>query len=280
MATICYFNAAESAHLNNELQTAYDYYLLILAIGEKMSVPTKMVSEAQKLMSEIPVVELRAVHDVKTSLKRGEVLVGTFVLEFGGSAIATLLASAGADFMIADLEHSSFSIETVGRIVRNARGANLPCIVRVPALERYFISRVLDAGATGVMIPRVESCEDIEKIKMWTKYAPEGDRGVAFGIGHTDYGDFTKLDTRKYVRDANQEILTIGQVETVKAVENLKDILTTGELDVMFIGPYDLSTSMGISGELDHPRLLDAIKEIIRTCTGTQYRFRVLCQRF
>ena len=200
---------------------------------------------------------------MKISLRRGEVLVGTFVLEFGGGAIATLLASAGADFIIADLEHSSFSIEAIGRIIRNARGANLPCIVRVPALERHFISRVLDAGATGVMIPRVESREDIQKIKQWTKYAPEGDRGVAFGIGHTDYGDFTKLDTREYVRNANQEILIIGQIETVTAVENLKDILTTGELDVIFIGPYDLSTSMGISGELDHPLLLDAIKQII-----------------
>lgn len=201
---------------------------------------------------------------MKTSLRRGEILIGTFVLEFGGSAIATLLASAGADFIIADLEHSSFSIETVGRIIRNARGSNLPCIVRVPALERHFVSRVLDAGATGVMIPRVESHEDIEKIKRWTKYAPEGDRGVAFGVGHTDYGDFTKLDTRGYVRNANQEILTIGQIETVKAVENLDDILSTGELDVVFVGPYDLSTSMGISGELDHPQLLEAIKKIIR----------------
>ena len=200
---------------------------------------------------------------MKASLKCGEVLVGTFVLEFGGSTIATLLASAGADFIITDLEHSSFSIETVGRIIRNARGSNLPCIVRVPALERHFVSRVLDAGATGVMIPRVESREDVEKIKKWTKYAPEGDRGVAFGIGHTDYGDFTKLDTRKYVRSANQEILTIGQIETVQAVENLNDIFATGGLDVVFIGPYDLSTSMGISGELDHPLLLDAMKEII-----------------
>lgn len=201
---------------------------------------------------------------MKASLKRGEVLVGTFVLEFGGSAVATLLANAGADFIIADLEHSSFSIETMGRIIRNARGSSLPCIVRVPALERHFVSRVLDAGATGVMIPRVESREDIQKIKKWTKYAPEGDRGVAFGIGHTDYGDFTKLDTREYVRNANREILIIGQIETVQAVENLSDILTTDELDVVFIGPYDLSTSMGISGELDHPLLLDAIKQVIR----------------
>ena len=200
---------------------------------------------------------------MKADLKRGEVLVGTFVLEFAGSAIATLLASAGADFVIADLEHSSFSIETIGRTIRNARGSSLPCIVRVPTLERHFISRVLDAGATGVMIPRVESCEDIEKIKKWTKYAPEGDRGVAFGIGHTDYGDFTKLDTREYVHNANQEILTIGQIETIQAVENLNEILDTGELDVVFIGPYDLSTSMGISGELNHPLLLEAIKNII-----------------
>ena len=200
---------------------------------------------------------------MKASLKRGEVLIGTFVLEFGSSAIATLLASAGADFIIADLEHSSFSIETMGRIIRDARGANLPCIVRVPVLERHFVSRILDAGATGVMIPRVESCDDLEKIREWTKYAPEGDRGVAFGIGHTDYGDFTKLDTREYVRRANEEILSIGQIETVKAVENLEDILATGGLDVVFIGPYDLSTSMGISGEFDHPLLLDAIKRII-----------------
>ena len=205
---------------------------------------------------------------MKASLKRGEVLIGTFVLEFGGSAIATLLASAGADFVIADLEHSSFSIETVGRIVRDARGANLPCIVRVPVLERHFVSRILDAGATGVMIPRVESGEDLEKIRKWTKYAPEGDRGVAFGIGHTDYGDFTKLDTREYVRQANEEILCIGQIETVKAVENLEDILTIGGLDVVFIGPYDLSTSMGISGELDHPLLLDAIKKVITLTQG------------
>ena len=102
-----------------------------------------------------------------------------------------------------------------------------------------------------------------KKIRKWTQYAPEGDRGVAFGIGHTDYGDFTKLDTREYVRQANEKILSIGQIETVKAVENLEEILGSGGLDVVFIGPYDLSTSMGISGELDHPLLLDAIKKII-----------------
>lgn len=200
---------------------------------------------------------------MKSSLHRGQVLIGTFVLEFKGTAIATLFASAGAEFIIVDLEHSAFSIETVAKMSRNARGSNLPCIVRVPVLERYFISRVLDVGATGVMVPRVESREDVEKLTSWAKYPPEGDRGVAFGIGHTDYGDFTKLDTGEYILRVNEEIVTIGQIETVKAVENLEDILDTGGLDVAFIGLYDLSTSIGISGQLENPLLLDAIERII-----------------
>lgn len=200
---------------------------------------------------------------MKASLQHGQVLIGSFVLEFTGSAIATLFASAGAEFIIVDLEHSAFSIETVAKMSRNARGSNLPCIVRVPALERYFISRVLDAGATGVMVPRIESSEDVQKFTTWAKYPPEGDRGVAFGIGHTDYGDFTKLDAGEYIHRANEDIVTIGQIETVKAVENLENILDTGGLDVAFIGPYDLSTSIGISGQLDHPLLLEAIERII-----------------
>lgn len=200
---------------------------------------------------------------MKASLQRGQVLIGTFVLEFAGSAIATLFASAGAEFIIVDLEHSSFSIETVAKMSRNARGSNLPCIVRVPVLERHFISRVLDAGATGVMVPHIESPEDVKRLTTWAKYPPEGDRGVAFGIGHTDYGDFTKLDAGEYIDRVNEEIVTIGQIETVKALENLEAILGTGGLDVAFIGPYDLSTSIGIPGQLDHPLLLEAIEKII-----------------
>ncbi len=90
---------------------------------------------------------------MKASLKRGNILIGTFVLEFGRSAIATLLAHAGAEFIITDLEHSSFAIETVEEIIPDARGENLPCIVRVPVLEHHFVSRILEGGAIGVMIP-------------------------------------------------------------------------------------------------------------------------------
>ena len=200
---------------------------------------------------------------IKSNLRNGAVLVGTFVMEFAVPSIATIFKSAGADFIIVDLEHTTFTIETVGHITRAARGSDLPSIVRVPSIERHFISRALDAGASGLMIPRVESREDVEKIIAWAKYPPEGDRGVAFGIAHTDYGDFRQLDGVKYTKQANAEILIVGQIETVKAVENIDEILSSGGLDSIFIGPYDLSTSMGISGQLDHPRLVECIEKII-----------------
>jgi 2-keto-3-deoxy-L-rhamnonate aldolase RhmA len=202
---------------------------------------------------------------IKSTLQDGTVLIGTFVMEFAIPSIATLFARAGADFIIVDMEHTTFTIETVGRIIRVARGSDLPSIVRVPSLERHFISRALDAGASGVMIPRVESREDVEAIISWAKYAPEGDRGVAFGIGHTDYGDFRQLDGVKYTQEANAQILIVGQIETVKAVENIDEILASGGLDAIFIGPYDLSTSMGVSGQLDHPLIVNSIEKIIAT---------------
>jgi 2-keto-3-deoxy-L-rhamnonate aldolase RhmA len=184
-------------------------------------------------------------------------------MEFAVPSIATILASAGADFIIVDMEHTTFTIETVGRIVRAARGSDLPSIVRVPEIQRHFVSRALDAGASGVMIPRVECREDVENVVKWAKYAPEGDRGVAFGIAHTDYGDFRKLDGVKYTNQANEEIFIVGQIETAKSVDNIDEILSSSGLDAIFIGPYDLSTSMGVSGQLDHPRIIDSTEKII-----------------
>ena len=125
-------------------------------------------------------------NNLKSSLSDGDIVVGTFVMEFAVPQIATILASAGADFIIIDMEHTTFTMQTIGQIIRAARGSDLPSIVRVPSIERHFISRVLDAGASGLMVPRVESPNDVEKIIHFSKYSPEGDRGVAFGIGHTD----------------------------------------------------------------------------------------------
>ena len=203
-------------------------------------------------------------NNLKSSLSHGDIVVGTFVMEFAVPQIATILASAGADFIIIDMEHTTFTMQTIGQIIRAARGSDLPSIVRVPSIERHFISRVLDAGASGLMIPRIESPNDVEKIIHFSKYSPEGDRGVAFGIGHTDYGDFRQLDEMEYLAKANEDLVIVGQIETNKGVGNIDKILSTGGLDAIFLGLYDLSTSLGVSGELNHQLVLDASNTVIK----------------
>lgn len=201
--------------------------------------------------------------EMKKFLNEGKTMIGTFIIEFAVPSIANVLASAGCDFVIVDMEHSTFSMETVGKIIRATRGADIPSIVRVPVIERHFISRALDAGASGLMIPRVELISDIEKVIQWSMYGPEGDRGVAFGIGHTDYGDHRLIDGIAYTKQANEELVIVAQIETDKAIENIDELLSSGKIDVVLIGPYDLSTSLGVSGELEHPKMIEAIEKVI-----------------
>ncbi len=201
--------------------------------------------------------------NLKASLADDNILVGTFVLEFSTPSLPAILAGAGADYVIIDMEHSSFSLETVARMLRTARGADLPAIVRVPTIERHFISRVLDAGAAGLMIPRLESPENVTEVIQYALYAPEGDRGVAFGIAHNDYGDHREIDGETYTRWANEHLFIVGQIETAKALDNMDAIFGTGHIHAVLIGPYDLSTSLGVSGQLDHPRMVEAVELVI-----------------
>jgi len=201
--------------------------------------------------------------EMKKALREGQTMVGTFIMEFGVPSIVAVLANAGCDFVVIDMEHSTFSMETVGKMVRTARGSDIPSIVRVPVIERHFISRALDTGASGLMIPRVESRTDIENVVKWSMYAPEGDRGVAFGIGHTDYGDHRLIDGVAYTKQANEELVIIAQIETAKSIENIHELFSSGMIDVGLIGPYDLSTSLGVSGDLAHPLMVEAIENVI-----------------
>jgi len=201
--------------------------------------------------------------NLKETLAGGKVLVGPFLLEFNSPSMPAVVAGAGADFATVDMEHSSFSLETVAQMIRTARGSDLPAIVRVPTIERFFISRVLDAGAAGLMIPRLESSENVDEVVRYAMYAPEGDRGVAFGLPHNDYGDHRKLDGDTYTRWANEHLFIVGQIETAKALDNMDAIFGSGYIHAVLIGPYDLSTSLGVSGQLDHPSMVEAIELII-----------------
>jgi len=200
---------------------------------------------------------------IKSKLAAGQVPLGTFVFEFNTPGIARIIAEAGADFVVLDMEHTGWSVETIRTLLATARAANLVPLVRVPTTEYDFIARVLDSGAMGIMVPMVESAEQARAIVAAAKYPPEGRRGAAFGIAHDDY---TGGDIVEKVRTANHEGLILAQIETVAGLANVDAIAATPGIDVLWIGQFDLSLSMGLPGQFTHQEIIAAMDRVIAAC--------------
>jgi 2-dehydro-3-deoxyglucarate aldolase/4-hydroxy-2-oxoheptanedioate aldolase len=133
----------------------------------------------------------------------------------------------------------------------------------VPATEYHFIARVLDMGAVGVMVPMVESAEQARRIVQSAKYPPVGRRGAAFGVSHDDYsgGDIVQK-----IKSANQETLLIAQIETAEGVRNANEIAAVSGIDVLWIGHFDLTNSLGIPGQFTHPHFLASVAQVVAAC--------------
>jgi 2-keto-3-deoxy-L-rhamnonate aldolase RhmA len=200
---------------------------------------------------------------VKEILKRGGTSVGHIVMEFKTPGIAQILARAGFDFVIFDCEHTGFSMETLTDLIAFSKAADIVTLFRPPSSDYHLISRPLDAGAKGLMIPRVESREEVEKVIETTKYPPWGKRGSAFGIAHDDYA---MGDVMRTMQEANDETLVIIQIENVRALDNIDEILSVVGVDVGWVGHFDLTASMGIPGRFDHPKFKEAIDRIVEAC--------------
>lgn len=177
-------------------------------------------------------------------------------------ATAQLLAAAGLDFLIVDMEHGAYNMETMADIVRMARLMAITPIVRVPDLSWERVGRILDAGAQGLMLPRVETVQQARDFVAYLKYPPAGRRGMASGLGNTD---FQWVTTPDYINFANQETLVIIQIESKEAVANLDALVAVPGVDVCFIGPEDLSISLGLAGQQGHPQVASTIGQIIAT---------------
>jgi len=185
------------------------------------------------------------------------------VFEYGSPSVPRIMKAAGWDYILVDTEHARFGTETVANLLHVSATVGLPALVRVPEIQRSFLSRPLDAGALGLMVPRVETRAQAEEIIRYTKYPPMGDRGMAIGIATTGY---QMVSGQTYIREANAELLVIMQIETQRGMENLGEILSVPGLDVAFLGPQDLATSMGLLGEMNHPRMAKAIDIFLRGC--------------
>lgn len=200
---------------------------------------------------------------VKKVLANGGVAIGTMISEVRGPGVMTMLATAGYDFVYIDMEHSSYSIETVADMIAASKATDLVTIIRTPGLSRLALSRPLDSGAEGLLIPQVETEEEVREIISYTKYYPLGQRGMALRRAHSN---FAKVKTVDYIKHANEQTLIVLQIESEPAIRDLEKLVAIEGVDAAFIGPADLSQSYGIPGQSQDPRIQAALQRFIKVC--------------
>ena len=192
-------------------------------------------------------------------LRAGDILRGT-LLALPSPAAAEVIAGTGFDWLFIDGEHGPFDAGSVTAVLQ-AVDRRLHCVVRIPRLDVGTIKQTLDLGAAGIIVPQVNTPNQAAQVVEYAKYAPLGNRGVGLARAH-DYGN----DFAGYLSRANQSTGVIVQAEHIEAVENIDAIAATEGIDAVFVGPYDLSASLGHTGQLDHPEVVAAIDHITRSC--------------
>lgn len=199
---------------------------------------------------------------LRARLSRGRVARGVFQLLADGAATEVLLG-AGFDFVLVDAEHRPLNPETVETLVRAAQGQGpgKSAVVRVPALQRGAIQYALETGADGVLVPLVNSRAQAEEAVSLCRYPPLGTRGFNAGTRAASWG---QPDAAGYARRANREVVVAVQVETVAGLEAVEEIAAVRGVDMLFVGPFDLSHSLGLTGQLGHRTVRAAIRHIFR----------------
>jgi 2-keto-3-deoxy-L-rhamnonate aldolase RhmA len=200
---------------------------------------------------------------VKRALMNGEVQVGTWVNTLRTPQIAQMLATAGFDFMYIDMEHSAFSIETVGDLCFAGLAAGLVPIVRPSAKDPHLLTRPLDNGAMGLLIPHVDTRPEAEGVVKAIRFPPLGERGMNLMGVHTG---FARARGDDYVTATHSETLLLVQIESDRGIANLEQILSVDGVDGAVIGRADLSTDLGLPGQTSHPEVVRRVEMMIAAC--------------
>jgi 2-keto-3-deoxy-L-rhamnonate aldolase RhmA len=207
---------------------------------------------------------------LRKKLEGGQPVYGTMIQAVRLPALGQIMALAGCDFLFFDMEHGPFSIETIADMVQMTRLAGVVPLVRVPNDEYHLMVRPLDAGAQGIMIPRVETKAQVEHIVECTMYPPLGDRGCSVNKGHND---FAGQDMWEFTETANRENMIILQIERAKAVEDIDNLLSVPGVGGAILGPNDLALSLGVR---DRDQL-DALEEPIQRVLDAALRHKIPC---
>lgn len=206
--------------------------------------------------------------NLKARLKNGEQVLGTMVTVFDNPEVAKLIKVIGFDFFIVDSEHGNMDYGTVANMFAVAREAGIPAFVRIPEVRREVILKYMEIGAKGLLLPNTETVEQAKKLVEYSKYYPLGNRGVSLMRGHTG---FEKPESATdYMKETNEETILMVQIESPTGVKNIEEILDVEGIDAAFIGPNDLSQSMGIMGQTDRPEFIDAVDKVIAAAKSKQ----------
>jgi 2-keto-3-deoxy-L-rhamnonate aldolase RhmA len=197
---------------------------------------------------------------LKTMAQTREAKLGHFIVEFATPGMGHLVKAAGCDFVLFDLEHSGFSFETVKSAIRYFEAADVAVIVRAPSQDYHMLARACDMGAEGLMAPMVSTAAQARGIVNSIKYFPDGQRGVALGIAHDNYAVGSVADT---LAAANRKTTFFCLIETEEGAANADAIAAVQGVDCLWVGHFDLSVSLGVPGEFNHPKFLGAIDKIV-----------------
>lgn len=207
---------------------------------------------------------MRQVQQLRERIARGETVVGTFLVEFRAAGVPPILREAGFDFIILDTEHGYYAADDVLRLIQACRDCGLCAIVRVSGPHHDEITRMLDAGAEGIMIPMVRDLETVREAVNQSKYPPLGRRGAHFLRPAT--GFHVPADATPLMEQANRELITAVQIETVEAAAKVEEIAAIDGVDMLYVGPGDLSISMGLGCVTDHPKVMAVADRVVTAC--------------
>lgn len=198
----------------------------------------------------------------------GERLLGT-LLSIPAGTVAEILADTGFDWLFLDAEHGPLEVTELQTILQVV-SRRIACLVRVPSQNEIPIKRTLDLGAAGIIVPQVNSASEAERIVQLSRYAPLGARGVGIARA-SSYG----LNLQPYVASANDTTTVVVQAEDIRAVENIEEIVKVPGVDGVLVGPYDLSASMGLMGQIDHPDVVAAIDHVTNACQAADMKLGI-----
>ena len=192
--------------------------------------------------------------------------IGTF-FSAGNASMMECLGYTGLDFVVIDTEHGPFDTMDMQELIRAAESVGLVPVVRIADVTHKEIQRAADCGAQGIIIPCLRSMDDFRKAVDLAKYTPVGNRGFIKGRG-AGFGNaaWTEGPLEDYFAKSNEKLMLIPQCETIEALEQIEDIAALEGVDGIFVGPYDLSTCMGIPGQFGDPKLIEARRRVLKAC--------------